>query len=221
MSRQVIIATRNKDKARELQTLLLNEGISVQTLDDVDPEHKIPEIKETGTTLEENALLKARTVAALLGRPAIADDTGLEVDALDSAPGVYAARYAGEGCSYEDNVNKLLAELVNVPFSDRTARFRTIACFADGEKELTSEGVVEGIITETPRGEDGFGYDPVFLIFHLGKTYAQLTKEEKNSLSHRSRAIKSLISLLRKRQILKSPSPGDSSSIQGKNRGAS
>ena len=183
MSKQIIIATRNRDKAVELKELLKSGGIAAQTLDEVDPERKIPEVEETGATLEENALLKARTISAILGLPAIADDTGLEVDALDGAPGIYAARYAGEDCSYADNINKLLVELAEVPYSERIARFRTVACYTDGEKELTSEGVVEGRITDSPLGDDGFGYDPVFLILHLGKTYAQLTSEEKNELS--------------------------------------
>jgi len=215
MGKQIIIATRNKDKARELKTLLFDAGITARTLDEVDPERKISEVEETGTTLEENALLKARTISAVLGEPAIADDTGLEVDALDGAPGIYAARYAGEGCSYADNVNKLLIALADVPTSERTARFRTVACYTDGEKELTSEGVVEGLITDTPLGEDGFGYDPVFLIPHLEKTYAQLTNEEKNSLSHRSKAMKSLITLLKEERIIISPPPGDTVAFTG------
>ncbi len=215
MSKQIIIATRNKDKARELKTLLFDAGITARTLDEVDPERKISEVEETGITLEENALLKAWTISAVLGKPVIADDTGLEVDALDGAPGVYAARYAGEGCSYADNVNKLLIALADVPTSDRTARFRTVTCYTDGEKELTSEGVVEGLITDIPLGEDGFGYDPVFLIPHLEKTYAQLTSKEKNSLSHRSKAMKSLITLLKNERIIMSPSPGDTVAFPG------
>jgi XTP/dITP diphosphohydrolase len=221
MSKQVIIATRNRDKAVELKELLKSGGISAQTLDEVDPERKIPEVEETGATLEENALLKARTISAILGLPAIADDTGLEVDALDGAPGIYAARYAGEDCSYADNINKLLVELAEVPYSERIARFRTVACYTDGEKELTSEGVVEGRITDSPLGDDGFGYDPVFLILHLGKTYAQLTSEEKNELSHRSKAMKKLIQLLKEQRFIKSPTSGDTASFHETNRGAS
>jgi len=221
MSKQIIIATRNRDKAVELKELLKSGGIAAQTLDEVDPERKIPEVEETGATLEENALLKARTISAILGLPAIADDTGLEVDALDGAPGIYAARYAGEDCSYADNINKLLVELAEVPYSERIARFRTVACYTDGEKELTSEGVVEGRITDSPLGDDGFGYDPVFLILHLGKTYAQLTSEEKNELSHRSKAMKKLIQLLKEQRFIKSPTSGDTASFQETNRGAS
>jgi XTP/dITP diphosphohydrolase len=221
MDKKIIIATRNKDKARELKALLKSAGISARTLDEFDPAHKIPEVEETGATLEENALLKAKTISTILGLPAIADDTGLEVDALDGAPGVYAARYAGVDCSYADNINKLLVELAEVPYSDRTARFRTAACFIDGEKELTSEGAVEGLITDSPLGEDGFGYDPVFLIPHLGKTYAQLTSEEKNELSHRSKAIKELITLLKESRFIESPTSGDTASFQETNRGAS
>ena len=140
MDKKIIIATRNKDKARELKALLKSAGITARTLDEFDPAHKIPEVEETGATLEENALLKAKTISTILGLPAIADDTGLEVDALDGAPGVYAARYAGVDCSYADNINKLLVELAEVPYSDRTARFRTAACFIDGKKAHTLRG---------------------------------------------------------------------------------
>lgn len=192
----IILATRNRDKALELKALLGISGIQALALNELDPRGKIPEIKETGSTLRENALIKARKILAVSGRPVIADDTGLEVDALDGAPGVYSARYAGRGCTYEDNVKKLLSELERVTEDRRTARFRTVACYVDGTQELWAEGVVEGLISQTPSGDGGFGYDPVFYLPEYGKTYAQLSTEEKNRLSHRGKAMKKLVAMI-------------------------
>ena len=148
---------------------------------------------ETGATLEENALLKARAALAFAGLPAIADDTGLEVDALDGAPGVHAARYSGPGATYASNVAKLLRELHGVPPVNRTARFTTVcvAVWPDG-RELHAEGSLEGVITEEPRGEQGFGYDPVFQPAGESRTYAELSDAEKNAISHRARAVRAL-----------------------------
>jgi XTP/dITP diphosphohydrolase len=152
-----------------------------------------PDVEETGDTLEANALLKARAVTEVTGLPALGDDTGLEVDALGGRPGVYTARYSGEGATYESNYRKLLSELADV--SDRTARFRTVVAlaFPDGS-EVTASGSVDGVITSEPRGAAGFGYDPVFEVD--GTTLAEMPEGMKNTLSHRARALRALIEKL-------------------------
>jgi XTP/dITP diphosphohydrolase len=188
-----VLATFNRDKAAELQALLALPGAEIVPLADW-PGASAPE--ETGATLLENARIKAHAALALTGLPAIADDTGLEVDALGGAPGVRAARYAGPGASYADNVTKLLAELAGVPAARRAARFRTscVACFPGG-REVSAEGVLEGAIGTEQVGNNGFGYDPVFILPD-GRTLAQLSSEEKNRDSHRSRAIRALAAAL-------------------------
>jgi len=182
------LATRNRDKCAELAALLGDLGIRLRTLADF-PE--VPDIVEDGETCEANAVKKARAVARHTGLPAIADDTGLQVDALGGRPGVHAARYAGETASYEDNWRKLLRELEGVPREQRRARFITVAAVArpSAEKVEVVEGVLEGLIAEAPVGTEGFGYDPVFYVPELGKTLAQLTSDEKNRISHRARAL--------------------------------
>ena len=189
-----VLATFNRDKLRELRELLDLQGLELVTLADV-PGATPP--AETGATLEENARLKARAAMARTGLPAIADDTGLEVDALDGRPGVHAARYAGPDATYADNVRKLLAELAGVPAAGRAARFRTVclACWPDGV-EMAAHGVLEGRITLEPRGTNGFGYDPVFEVEEGGRTLAELTADEKNARSHRARAVRALARLL-------------------------
>lgn len=172
-----------------MKTVLRDLSVEIITLDDY-PE--VGDIEETGETLEENALLKARTVNRITGIPAIGDDTGLEVDSLDGGPGVYSARYAGEHATYEDNINKLLAEMSDMGENERTARFRTVAAFVDGETELTSEGKIEGMITFEPKGMFGFGYDPLFFIPEMNCTFAELSAEEKNKISHRGHALRNL-----------------------------
>ena len=186
----------------ELQTLLHGAGYDVVRLDDFDPDGKIPEVEETGTTFKENAFLKAHAVAKATGLPSIADDTGLEVDALGGAPGIFSARYAGENCTYEDNVKKLLRNLSDIAEDRRTARFKTVAVYVHKETELSAEGVVEGLITEKEEGFGGFGYDPVFSVLYMKKTYAQLADEEKNRVSHRGKAIRSLIEKLRENGLI-------------------
>jgi XTP/dITP diphosphohydrolase len=185
-----ILATFNRDKLRELAALLGLPGVALRALCDV-PGAVAP--AETGATLRENALLKARAALALTGRPAIADDTGLEVDALGGRPGIHAARYAGPGATYADNRARLLAELDGVEPALRAARFRCacVACLPDG-RELLAEGVLEGRITLAPRGEHGFGYDSLFEVGGLGRTMAELSDDEKNALSHRARAVHAL-----------------------------
>ena len=188
---RVVLATANPDKAREIEDLL--DGFEV-----VARPASVPDVEETGATLVENALLKARAVRDATGEPAVADDTGLEVDALDGAPGVRSARFAGPAATYDDNVDKLLAALDGVPPGSRRARFRTVAaaCFPDG-RELVAEGAVDGVITDARRGSGGFGYDAVFVPDDGdGRTFAEMTLAEKQALSHRSRAFSALATAL-------------------------
>lgn len=188
---KIILATHNIHKMVEMKAVLKDFQVDVLTLDDF-PE--IGEIPETGETLEENALLKARTVNKLSGFPAVGDDTGLEVNALDGDPGVYSARYAGENVTYSNNVNKLLSEMINK--NDRSAQFRTVTAFVDGKDEIIAEGKIDGLITKEPKGNYGFGYDPVFYIPKMKRTFAELSAEEKNRISHRGLALQKLCKLL-------------------------
>jgi len=190
---KIVLATHNHDKEIELQHSLRGLGVEICSLSEY-PD--IGEIEETGTTLLENSLLKAHTVHDRTGLPAIADDTGLEVDALDGAPGVYSARFAGADATYEDNVNKLLSVMEDVSDDMRSARFRTVISFVDGNQELWTEGHIDGKIIDFPRGNAGFGYDPVFYIPQLEKTFAELSTEEKNKISHRGLALQKLRKIL-------------------------
>ena len=189
-----IVATFNRDKAVELHALLALPDVELVPLADW-PGAVAP--AETGGTLLENARIKARAAVALTGLPAIADDTGLEVDALHGAPGVHAAHFAGRDATYADNVAKLLRELQGVPSERRTARFRTVcvAAWPDG-MEMSADGVLPGTITDAPRGTNGFGYDPVFVPKGETRTYAELSEAEKNAISHRARAVRVLARLL-------------------------
>tara|TARA_B100001123_G_scaffold87322_1_gene100368 strand:+ start:244 stop:846 length:603 start_codon:yes stop_codon:yes gene_type:complete len=192
--KDIVIATHNPDKKKEIMVALHELGVNILFLDNY-PE--IGEIEETGSTLLENSLIKARTVSAITGIPAIADDTGLEVDALNGAPGIYSARYAGINVSYEDNVRKLLSEMSSIDMDSRTARFRTVVSFHSPNKELWTEGVIEGSITLGPIGTGGFGYDPVFRVEQTGKTFAEMTRREKNKISHRGVALEKMCKLLK------------------------
>lgn len=188
---QVVLATANPDKAAEIARILADAGAPVELL--ARPAD-VPDVDETGSTLEENARLKAVALATATGLPAIADDTGLEVDALGGAPGVYSARFAGPDATYADNCNHLLERLAAVPSAPRTARFATVAlaCWPDG-REVAAIGVVEGTIAEAPAGEAGFGYDPVFIPTEGdGRSFAQMRPEEKHAISHRGRAFRTL-----------------------------
>lgn len=182
---RLVIASKNPDKITEIEDVLSSMGLVEEIVRDLD----WADIEETGETLEQNALLKARGVVEATGLPVIADDTGLEVEALDGAPGVHTARFAGAGARYEDNVAKMI-EVMNGR-SNRSARFRTVAAlvFPDGV-EIVADGTVDGLITEAPRGTRGFGYDPVFEVD--GRTLAEMSAEEKNELSHRARALRAL-----------------------------
>ena len=195
MLRELVLATRNRHKGGELAALLGGLGITIRTLDEF-PE--APEVVEDGDTCEANAVKKARVIAEFTGLPAVADDTGLEVDVLGGRPGVHAARYAGENATYEDNCQKLLRELMGVPRERRTARFLTVAAIAlpsDGIR--VTQGILEGMIAEEASGTLGFGYDPVFLIPELGKTLAQLSADQKNRISHRAKTFFQVKDLLR------------------------
>ena len=181
----VVIATRNRGKVDEIRELLNGYDADIRTLEDFVP---VPEVAEKGKSFKENALIKAVFTAKALGLPAIADDSGLVVDALNSAPGIYSARYAGEGATDLENNLKLLKELEGV--KDRNARFETAVAIAlPGGEHLTYSGRVEGIILESPEGEMGFGYDPLFFYPPFKKTFAQMTNHEKNQISHRVMAL--------------------------------
>jgi len=191
-----VLATANAHKANEMRAVL--EGLGIELLER--PAH-VAEVQEDADTLEGNALLKARALVHATGRPAIADDTGLFVDALDGAPGVYSARYAGENATYADNVVKLLKSLEGVGEAERTARFRTVVVVAYPEGEpLIVEGSLGGSISDEPRGDQGFGYDPVFLPEGGGgRSLAEMSPEEKNAISHRGRALRTLAQALAQR----------------------
>ena len=177
--------------------LLSDLPITIRTLNEFDP---VPPIIEDGETCEANAIKKATIIAKHTGRLALADDTGLEVDALDGRPGVYAARYAGENATYKDNCRKLLEELQGVPVGKRAARFLTVIALAEPTDSVdVVEGVLDGTIALTVSGTDGFGYDPVFVVPELGKTLAQITLEEKNQISHRGRALAKAKDVLRQK----------------------
>ena len=190
MMMKVVIATHNKDKLKELKKGLRNLDIELLDLCSF-PE--IGEIIEDGETLQENALIKAREVYKLTGLPAIADDTGLEVDALGGKPGVYTARFAGENCSYLDNVNKMLKVMKNIKNSNRSAIFKTVMAFVDDKTELFSIGEVKGMIASEKKGLGGFGYDSIFYVVNEGKTFAEMSIEKKNIISHRAKAIKNFM----------------------------
>lgn len=187
---RLVVASKNQDKVREMEAVLLGLGLVGEIVTDL----RWPDVEETESTLEGNALLKARAVAAATGLPALADDTGLEVDALGGAPGVRSARYAGESASYADNVRALLDRLGGE--RHRSARFRTVMALVipDG-REIVAEGVLEGTIINEPRGDSGFGYDPVFDVD--GRTLAEFGAKEKNAISHRGRALRALAQKLR------------------------
>lgn len=186
---RLVVASKNPDKITEIEEVLRESSLADEIVRGLD----WPDVEETGSTLEENALLKGRAVVDATGLPVLADDTGLEVRALEGAPGVHTARFAGQNARYEDNVAKLIEEMQGV--TDRAARFRTVVAlvFPDGV-EIVSEGTLEGLIAETPRGHRGFGYDPVFSVD--GRTLSEMSLAEKNQLSHRARAIRALAQLV-------------------------
>ncbi|MEE8437644.1 MAG: RdgB/HAM1 family non-canonical purine NTP pyrophosphatase [Candidatus Neomarinimicrobiota bacterium] len=192
---KVLLATRNIHKVEEISAVLENLDFEIYSLVNF-PE--IGEIEETGSTLLENSLIKARTAFKFTGIPAIADDTGLEVDALYGAPGVFSARYAGEKASYEENCSELLKNLKPFKEGKRSAQFRTVLSYVDQDREFWTEGIIRGVITTSPRGKGGFGYDSIFMLPELNKTFAELNAAGKNAVSHRGRALKNLRKLLQK-----------------------
>ncbi|MBN2412920.1 XTP/dITP diphosphatase [candidate division KSB1 bacterium] len=188
-NRILLIATKNIDKIKEISGILENVKIKLVSAADFE---NIPKVNEDRNTLQGNAIKKATIYSQATGLPAIADDTGLEVDALNGDPGVNSARYAGENAAYSDNVQKLLSALSGVEKNKRTARFRTVIAFADKDKIETVEGICEGVITELPSGSNGFGYDPVFYVPDYKCTFAEMDPELKNRISHRGLALAKL-----------------------------
>ena len=192
--KKIILATHNANKAREFAQMMEKYKIEVLSLNDIG---YTEEIEETGTTFEENALIKAREVATLYKTTVVADDSGLEIDALNGAPGVYSARYAGTARSDDANMDKVLEKLKNVPDNERTARFVCVLALVDEiGKETVVRGTSEGKIWHEKRGIKGFGYDPIFYLPQLDKTMAELSKDKKNAFSHRGNALKKLESII-------------------------
>ncbi len=192
---KIVLASNNAGKVREINQLLAEQAITVVPQREFD----IPEAEETGLTFVENAILKARNAARHSGLPAIADDSGIEVDALKGAPGIYSARYAGPGSSDQDNNQKLLTELAEVAQEQRTARFQCVMVYmrhAEDPTPLICQGTWEGVILNEPQGDNGFGYDPLFFVPMEGCSSAQLSPEAKNRLSHRGQALRKLLEAL-------------------------
>lgn len=194
--KQVVLASGNKGKVREINEILAGLDIKVVPQTEFD----VPEAEETGLTFVENAILKARNAAEHTGLPAIADDSGLEVDALKGAPGIYSARYAGAGASDRANLEKLLQAMEGIEDAERTARFQCLMVYMDHAADPTPvicQGAWEGRIAHQPQGENGFGYDPVFFVPDHHCTAAQLPAEEKNRFSHRGQALRALVEVLK------------------------
>ena len=196
MDNIIILATNNKSKVKEISEMMSGSDITFESLADAGIN---VEVEGTGTTFEENALLKAREICKLSGKPTISDDSGLEIDALDGAPGIYSSRFMGEDTSYDIKNNALIEKLENIADPDRTARFR--CCMAlvlpDG-REFVTEGAMEGIIAREPKGINGFGYDPILFIPEYNRTSAELSSEEKNNISHRGEALRKMIEVIKK-----------------------
>lgn len=197
MNRRIVLASNNPGKVREFNQLLADAEFEVLPQSGFG----VQEAEETGLSFVENAIIKARNAAEHTGLPAIADDSGLEVDALQGAPGIYSARYAGAGASDRDNLEKLLAELHDVPDEQRTARFQCLMVYLRHAHDPTPrifQGTWEGCILHAPQGDNGFGYDPVFYVPEQGCSSAQLAPEIKNRLSHRGQALQQLVAALRR-----------------------
>ena len=197
----IILATGNPGKVRELSNMLNDFNVNIRPQSDFE----VPDVPETGTTFVENAIIKARHAAKLTKLPAIADDSGIEVDALNGAPGIYSARYAGEGASDGDNLNKLIEATRAVPPTERRARYRCVLVFmrhADDPSPIICDGSWEGNLITEPRGENGFGYDPIFFVESDNCTSAELSKARKDELSHRGKALRELMARLKTEQII-------------------
>jgi len=196
MKQKWVLATGNQGKVKEMSDLL--NSFSIEVLPQ--SQFNVPDVPETGTTFVENAIIKARHAAKLTGLPAIADDSGLEVDFLNGQPGIYSARYAGEAATDRDNIDKLLSKLVGINPEQRKARFQCVLVYmrhALDPTPIICQGTWEGSITEEVFGEQGFGYDPIFWVESEQATSAQLTKQRKSELSHRGKALTQLVSLLK------------------------
>jgi XTP/dITP diphosphohydrolase len=187
--KEIILATGNKHKVVEIKDILKDLPVTIKPMTDFD---KYPDVIEDGQTLQDNAIKKATEVAKYFNSWAIADDTGLEVNYLNGAPGVYSSRYAGENCSYADNNNKLLKALNGVQMENRQAQFRCVIALSDpqGNVKILAEGKIKGYIAESLSGTTGFGYDPLFYVPNCEKTFAELGEEIKNQISHRALALK-------------------------------
>lgn len=192
--KQIVVASTNAHKIKEIAAILKPYGWDVKSLLDFP---NIADVRETGSTFEENAILKATTIAKMLNQPVLADDSGIEVDALNGMPGVLSARWAGSQKNDEANLNLLLSQLADVPAERRTARYVCVAAYADPAGEtLTARGEWEGVVATAPVGSNGFGYDPIFYLPDLNKTVAELPEETKDSLSHRLHAFTRLAALI-------------------------
>lgn len=189
----LVLATANENKVKEIRYVLNDPPLEIKTARELGLEDRL---REDGSTFEENALQKARAIHEATGLPALADDSGLEVSFLNHRPGVYSARYAGEGATDEENNKKLLKELGALPFRRRTARFRCVIAFVANGVEETVSGECRGIILESPRGDKGFGYDPLFKPDGSDKTFGEMDPEEKHRMSHRSRALQKIRPIL-------------------------
>jgi XTP/dITP diphosphohydrolase len=192
---KLVLATRNQDKVAEIREVLADIPVQILSLEQFSD---APEVVEDRDTLEGNAIKKVLVIHWHTDLPAVADDTGLLVDALNGAPGVYSSRFAGPGATYADNVQKLLRMMEGIPWPQRTAEFRTVMALAVNGKTQIVEGKCRGLITRAPCGHNGFGYDPVFFIPELNKTLAELARAEKNRISHRGQALAALRALLAK-----------------------
>lgn len=193
---RIVLATRNKHKIEEIKTILGDLPLQVLTLDDFP---HVPPLKEEGTTFQENSLQKAQTVYEHTKIPTLADDSGLEVFYLIGRPGVVSARFAGEGATDEANNEKLLSQMLGVAPRRRRAQFRAVLTLLDDGTVDTTEGICPGMLAESPRGTNGFGYDPLFLPDGFSRTYAELTAAEKNTISHRAKALAKMKDVLRRR----------------------
>lgn len=196
---KVVLATRNAHKVKEIAALFAEAALEIELVS-IDALAPGTELIEDEDTFEANALAKARQAAAATGLPAVADDSGIEVDALGGAPGVRSARYAGDPCDDANNNAKLLVELEGVPPAKRTARYRCAAAFLDAHGTLVRSGSCEGRVLETPRGSGGFGYDPLFFVEGFDRTMAEISAAEKNRISHRAAAFRALAEALRSRR---------------------
>lgn len=192
---KIVLATRNHHKIREIQTILADLQITFLTLEDFP---RIPHLREDGTTFAENSLQKAKAVFEQTGLPAMADDSGLEVFYLNGRPGVISARYAGTAATDEKNNEKLLSEMLGVPPRRRKAQFHAVVTLVRNSNVDVTEGICPGVLGESPRGTNGFGYDPIFIPNGFKRTYAELTSEEKNQISHRAKALEKMREVLQR-----------------------